>query len=139
LGGEGVTELVGVDMTDPGSFGDAANHPGDPVPVDSRDPVGEEPTSRGDTVGVVGLPLFDQFDQFGMERNVTVVAEFPDRDMEPMVLTDLDYRIGREVGEFPDPHPGASQQQHTEFPKRVRFDVGLVHELGHLSVIKELG
>ncbi len=74
-----------------------------------------------------------------MQRDIPVVAEFPDRDMEPVMLTDTNDRIGREVGEFPDPHPGAGQQQHTEFPERVGFDVGLVHELGHVGVIEELG
>ncbi len=138
LGGEGVTELVGMDMTDLGSFGDPANHPGEPVPVDSRNLVGEEPTSRGDTVGVAGLPRCDEFDQFRMKRNIAVVAELPDRDMQPMMITDTDDRILGEVGELADPHPGPGQQQHTELPERVRFDVGLVHELGHLRVIEEL-
>jgi len=135
LGAEGVTQLVGVDMADPGSFGDPANHPGDPMPVNGADVVGEEPAVAGDMDSVVGLPPSNEFDQVGMERNIPVVAEFPDWDMQPVVFTDTNDRVGGQVGEFPNPHPGAGQQQHTQFAERVRFDVGLVHELGHGGVV----
>ncbi len=70
-----------------------------------------------------------------MQRDVAVVAELPDGNMEPIVFPDTHDRVGVEVGEFPDPHPGASQQQHTELAERVRFDVDLGHELGHLGVV----
>ena len=94
LGGEGMAQLVRVDMTDPGTVGDTANHPGKPVPIHRRHLVGEEPTRPSNMVGVVGLPFGDELNEFGMQRDIAVVAEFPDRDMEPVVLTDLDDRIG---------------------------------------------
>ncbi len=42
LGGEGVTQLVGVDVTDAGGFGDPAHHAGDPMPADRAGRVGEK-------------------------------------------------------------------------------------------------
>jgi hypothetical protein len=61
------------------------------VSVNRRDPVGEKPTRLRDQVGVVGLPLRDELNEFWVERDVAVVAEFPDGDMEPMVLTPVPY------------------------------------------------
>jgi hypothetical protein len=108
------------------------------MPVNCRDPIGEEPAGLRDQHGICGLPRLDELNEFRVERYVTVVAEFPDWDMEPMVVTDADDWISGEVGEFPDPHPGPRQQKHTELAERVRFDVGLVHELGHVGVVEKL-
>jgi hypothetical protein len=42
LGGESMTQLMGVDVTDAGGFGDAPHHAGDPVPTDRAGGIGEE-------------------------------------------------------------------------------------------------
>ena len=89
-------------------------------------------------VGVVGLPRRDEINEFWVQRDIAVVAEFPDWDMEPVVLPNLDDRVGVEGAEFPDSHPGPGQQQDTQFPYWDWFEVGVVHELGHRRVVEEL-
>jgi hypothetical protein len=133
-----MSQLVGVNMSDAGSFGDTTNHSGDSMPIDSGEMVSQQPTGLSDPIGVVGLPRGDEFNQFWMQWDVAVVAEFPDGDMEPVVLPDLDYRIWWECTEFPDPHPGAGQQQDTQLSDWDWFEVGVVHELGHRPVVEEL-
>jgi hypothetical protein len=83
------------------------------MPIDRRELIGEETTSRRDPAGVIGLPLCDEFDEFWMEWDIAVVAEFPDWDMKPVMLPDADDWVSVECTEFPDSHPGPSQQQHT--------------------------
>jgi hypothetical protein len=97
LGGEGVAELVGVDVADPGLFGDPADHAGDPMPVDAAGPVGEEVTVPADVFPVGLLVGGDVFDQVGVEGDVSVVSEFADWDSQPVTVADLDDRVGVEV------------------------------------------
>jgi hypothetical protein len=72
LGGEGVTELVGVDVADSGLFGDGADHAGGSMPVDAAGPVGEEDAMSGDVFPVglsVGGDVSDQVGVEGMYRS----------------------------------------------------------------------
>lgn len=97
LGGEGVAELVGVDVADSGLFGDTADHAGDPMPIDAAGPIGEEDAMAGD-VFPVGLSVGgDVFDQVGVEGDVSVVSKFADWDSQPVTVADLDDRVGVEV------------------------------------------
>lgn len=70
-----------MDVTDAGVAGDASDHASDAVPVDVGGVVGEESSGAWDVGGVGGLPVGDQVDEFGVEGDVAVVAEFADGDV----------------------------------------------------------
>jgi hypothetical protein len=97
LGGEGVAELVGVDVADSGLFGDSADHAGDPMPINLAGLVGEEDPMPADVFPVGLLVGGDVFDQVGVEGDVAVVSEFADWDFQPVTVADFDDRVGVEV------------------------------------------
>ena len=68
---------MGVDMFDPGGFGHPVEDAGDLVPVEGPAFPDDQPVE-----GIVTARLVDveEFDQLGVEGNVAVVVEFPDRD-----------------------------------------------------------
>ena len=53
--------------------------------------------------------VIDQLDQLRVQRQVAVLAELPDRDVQPRSGTDLHDRVAAQVGELADPQPGAQQ------------------------------
>ena len=138
LGRESVAELVRVDPADAGVVRDPADHAADAVAVDGGDVVGEESSGACDVVRVAGLPVGDQVDECRVERDVAVVAELADGDVQGVMVADLDNGICGQVAEFADAHAGACQEQHTEFAERVGFGLGVVHERCHLVVIEKL-
>ena len=100
---------MGVDVTDAGSFGDPAHHAGDSMPTDRTGGVGEEHPMTADVLAVGVLVGGDVIDQMRVQRDVTVVAELPDGDAEPVAVTDLDHWVRVEGAEFTDSHSGAGQ------------------------------
>ena len=81
LGGEGVAQLVGVDVADPGVAGDAARRCGATVRRSmGAAVVGDEAAVAADVVGVGGGPVGEEGDEVGVQRDVAVVAELADRD-----------------------------------------------------------
>ncbi len=106
--------------------------------VDGGDVVGEESSGPGDVDGVRVLPVGNQVDEFRVQRDVAIVAELADRDVQRVMVADLDDRVCRQVAELADAHPGARQEQHAELAERVGFGLGVVHERRHLVVVQEL-
>jgi hypothetical protein len=58
---------------------------------------------------VGGAVVVDQLHQMGMQRQVAVLAQLADRDVQPGRGTDLHDRVGGQAGELTDPQPGAQQ------------------------------
>ena len=78
LGGQGVAQLVGVDVSDAGVAGDPVEHASDLVTIDWPVVPDDQAVDVIDPILPVSV---EEFDQLGVERDVAVVAEFPDRDM----------------------------------------------------------
>lgn len=100
LGGEGVAELVGVDVSDAGSScgggADAVNG----ARHDRCVVIGDESALSADVVGVGGGPLGEQGDEVGVEWDEPVVAQLADGDAQPVGVTDLGDGVSGEVAEF---------------------------------------
>ena len=67
-----------------------------------------------------------------MQRDVAVVVEFADRDPQPRRRVQRDDRVGGEVAELTDAHPGPGQQLDDE-PIERRRDRGLRRRAGRLG------
>ena len=73
-----VAKAVGVDVADPGTFGDGCEPSLDGVSVQWSLLAGQQ---EAVIVGRVGeLVVADQLDEVGVQRDVAVVVEFPDGD-----------------------------------------------------------
>ena len=98
LGGQGVAQLVGMDVRQSGGGAGLVDEPGDGVPVQGSPvlPWQQQPVP-GRNVG--GAVVVDQRHQLGMQGQVAVLAELADRDVQPGSGTDLDHRVsgGRAV------------------------------------------
>jgi hypothetical protein len=84
LGGKGVAELVGVDVSDAGVDADASHDAVHGPPVDRDVAVGEESALGADVVGVGGGPVGEEGDEVGVQGDEPVVAELADRHAEPV-------------------------------------------------------
>ncbi len=60
-----------------------------------------------DVVEVVGGPAHEQGDEVGVEWDVAVVAEFAERDAQPVAVTDQHDGVGGEFADFAGAHSGA--------------------------------
>ena len=93
LGGQGVPQLVGVDVAQPGRGAGFVDEAGDRVPVHRAAVLpGQEQGVRG--VDVRGAVVVDQRDQVRVQRKVAVFAELADRDVQPRAGADVHHRIG---------------------------------------------
>jgi len=138
LGGQGVAELVGVDVADTGAFGDRRDVAGDGAPVEGLTVVAFNETTRT-WCSSLGAVVGDELDEDRVQGDVAVVVEFADRDPQPVGVADVDHGVIGEGAEFTGSHPGASQQlDHQPAPR-----VGVVgeggHELRRGRVVEELG
>ena len=52
---------------------------------------------------MAGAVVTDQLDQVRVQRQVPVVVQFADRDVQPVAGADLDDRFGLQAGQFADP------------------------------------
>jgi hypothetical protein len=102
LGGQGVPQLVWVDVRQPGGRAGPVDHPGDGVPVQRGAvlPGQQQRVLRGHVrVSVV----LDQGEQVRVQRQVAVLAELADRDVQPGGGADRDHGVGAQVGVLADP------------------------------------
>ena len=71
--------------------------------------VSDQAFAAADVLEVGGGPGGEQVHEFGVQRDVPVVAELAQRDAQPVPGADLDNRVGVEVGQLAGPHAGAGQ------------------------------
>ena len=82
LGGQGVPQLVGMDVGQPGGAAGAVDQPGDAVPVERAAAlVGQQQRVVGVDVG--GAVVIDEGDQVRVQRQVAVLVELADGDVQP--------------------------------------------------------
>src|SRR6476661_114682 len=84
-------------------------------------------------------PLIDHCFELRVQRDVTVVVEFADRDPQPVGRPDLDDGVGGETEEFPFAHPGPGEDFDREPAEFVGELPGCGHELPVGGVVEELG
>jgi hypothetical protein len=106
--GEGVPELVRMDVWQAGGEGGAVDQSGGGVPVELA-AVGSWDQPGTVAMDVVGTVVGDQLDQVGVQRDVAVVVQLADRDVQPVPGADLDYGIRAQGDELADPKAGAEQ------------------------------
>ena len=111
LGGQRVPQLVGVDVGQPGGGAGLVDHPGDGVPV-QRAAVLPRQQQRVRRAHVRAAVVVDQGDQVRVQRQVAVLAELADRDVQPGPGTDLHHGVRAQGGVLADPQPGAQQHLH---------------------------
>jgi hypothetical protein len=111
LGGQSMPELMRMDVRQPGCGACPVDHPGDGVPVQRPAVLAgqQERIIRPDVGGAVAV---DEGDQLGVQRQVAVLAELADRDVQPGPGAYEDDCIGLQAGELADPQ--ASTQQHLD-------------------------
>ena len=139
LGGQGVAELVGVDVGQAGGGAGPVDHPGDGMPA-GRAAVFAGQQQRvicGDVPGPVGI---DEGDQLGVQGQVAVLAELANRDMQPGPGADEHDGIGAQAGVFADPQPSAQQHLHGDADQHPAITLGRAQQPGgrgkeHLQVI----
>jgi hypothetical protein len=85
LGSEGVPQLVGVHVPDPGSLGDPAEYSGDLVPVQRPASPRDQPV---DIVITVRLVFVEELNQRWVQWDIPVVVKLPDRDSQPVPAGD---------------------------------------------------
>jgi hypothetical protein len=97
---------VRVFVRQPGGRAGPVDHPGDGVPVQSGAvlPGQQQRVLRGDVAGPVVL---DQGEQVRVQRQVAVLAQLADRDVQPGRGADRDDGVGAQAGVLADPQPGA--------------------------------
>jgi hypothetical protein len=104
-------ELVRVDMRQPAAAAGPVDHPGDGMPVQGA-PIFPGQQQRVRWIHVRGAVVVDQGDQVRVQRQVAVLAELADRDVQPRAGADLHHRISAQRGVLADPQPGAQQHLH---------------------------
>ena len=133
LGGERVAELVGVDVADPGASCAMRRT----MRVTRWRSTAEVSSVRSRPVRAM-WPAFVlrqssmQLDEGRVQRDVAVVAEFADRDVQPVRRRRSSTTgVGGEVAELADAHPGAGEHQRRRVVRSGSgSDRRLVHELG---------
>ncbi len=78
LGGEGVAETVGVHVVDPGDGADPGDDAVDGATIDRVVMVSEQTPAPANVLAVVGGPLGEEVNDFGVHGDHAVVAELAD-------------------------------------------------------------
>jgi hypothetical protein len=128
----------GVDVAEPGCGRDVVQDPGDRVPV-QRGAVlsGQQQRVLGRDVGAA--VVVDEFDQLRVQRQVAVLAELADRDVQPGRGTDLDNRVGAQRGELTDPQTGAQQHLDGDPDQQPLVGVRCPQQLRRGRIVERLG
>jgi hypothetical protein len=124
----------GVEVGEPGCGAGLVDEPGDGVPV-QRPAVLPRQQQRVLGRDVRGAVVVDQFDQLWVQRQVAVLTELPDRDMQPGSGTDVHHRVGAEAGELADPQPGAHQHLDGDPDQETLVGLGGAEQLGGRGIV----
>ena len=135
LGRERVAELVRVDVSEAGGAAHAFDDPADVMTIESSAVMVQQVFING---WVRGGPVGKESLRVGVQRHVTVVVKFADRDPQPWRRVQGDDGVGGEVAELTDPHPGPGQQLDDE-PIERRRDGGVAASRAACASSKNLG
>ena len=128
-GGEGVPQLVGHHVAEPGLGGGAAQLGAERLGGDSPAVVGEQEVGGLASTGMAQRPAcgpvpgdrVDQGDGVVVEGHHPLGGELAERDLQPGALAgDLVHAVQLEAGELTDAHPGGSEQEERVSAEPVR-------------------
>ena len=131
-------ELVRVDVGEAGGGAGFVDQPGDGVPVQRAAVLaGQQQRVVGGDVG--GAVVADEGDQVRVQRQVPVVVQLADRDVEPVSGADEHDRVGGKRGELADAQSGAQQHLHHDADQHPRFGLSGAQQLGRGGVVEGFG
>jgi hypothetical protein len=84
---------------------------------------------------VGGAVVVDQGGQVRVQRQVAVLAELADRDVQPRAGADLDHGISLQGGVLADPQPGAQQHLHRDAHEQALVIPRGAQQLGGAGVV----
>jgi hypothetical protein len=138
LGGQRVSELVGVDVGQPGGGAGPVDHPGDGVPV-QRAAVLPWQQQRVACWDVPGPVVVDEDQELRVQRQVAVLAELADRDVQPRPGADLHHRVRAQRDVLADPQPCPQQHLHRDPDQQPRVGLRRAQEPGGAGIIERPG
>ena len=133
-----MAQLVGVDVGQPGGGAGLVDVAGDGVPV-GRLAVLPGQQQRVGGVDVRGAVLVDQGDQVRVQRQVAVLAELADRDVQPRAGADLHDRVGLQAGVLADPQAGAQQHLHRDAHEQALVVLRGAQQFRGAGIVERLG
>jgi hypothetical protein len=134
LGGEGVAQLMRVNVADAGRLGHPPHHPRHHVTVERPPGVGDKEPRPA--VVVVFLPRREQLHQTGVQRHVAVGVKLAERDPKPPLATAVLHGVALQLAEFAHAHTGAGQQLHHELAPSVLLGRGRLQEPRRRRVVE---
>ena len=137
LGGERVTQLVGMQVTEARPSPGPVHHAGDDVAGERSSAVGEQQPEVA--VVMACPPGVEQREKRRVQRHVAVVVELPDRDPQPPAVSDLHHGVTLERTQLTHAHPGAHEQLEGEPTQRIGLRRHRPGEAGGVAVVQELG
>jgi hypothetical protein len=90
-------------------------------------------------VDVTGAVVIDQGDQVGVQRQVAVLAELADRDVQPRPGADLHHGVRAQGGVLADSQPGAQQHLHGDADEQPLVGLRGAQQLRGAGVIRGPG
>ena len=138
LGRQRMPELVGVDMTQPGGGGGLVDVTGDGMPVGWLAVLAGK--QQGVAVGdVTGAVVVDEGDQVRVQRQVAVLAQLADRDVQPRAGADVHDSISAQRGVLAHAQPGAQQHFHGDPHQQALVVLRGAQQPGGGAVVEGLG
>ena len=138
LGGQRVPQPVRADVADPGGAGGFGDGPIDAALADAL-AVLDEQVAAAQAGGSGGEPGVEEILQLGMQRDVAVGAQFPERHVQPVRGADLHHGIDCEIEEFALAQAGAGQELHAQSDERVVGGARGLQQLGERGAVEEPG
>ena len=138
LGRQCVPEAMGRNMADASRFRGFGDCPIDPALADAL-AVLDEQVAAAQAAGSGGDPGVEEILELGMQGDVAVGAQFPQRHVQPVRCPDLHHGIDCEVEEFTLAQAGAGQELHAQADERVVVGPGGLQQLGERGVVEEAG
>ena len=138
LGRECVPELVRGHAADPGRLGGVRDRVPDALLADPSAALDEQ-VWLAQTRGTLGDPLVEHLFELGVQGDIAVGAELPERHVQPVRGADLHDRVDGQVEELALAKPGAGEELDREPGERVGMLAGGAQQLGGRGVIDEPG
>jgi integrase len=138
LGRQSMPEAVGRNMTDASRFRGLGDCPIDAAFADAL-AVLDEQVAAAQAGGSSGDPGVEEILELGMQGDVAVGAQFPERHVQPVRGADLHDGIDCEIEEFALAQACAGQELHAQSHERVVGGACGLQQLGERGVVEEAG
>ncbi|EUA42901.1 phage integrase family protein [Mycobacterium xenopi 3993] len=138
LGRHGVSEAMGRNMADASSFRGFGDCPIDAALADAL-AVFDEQVRAAQAGGSGGDPGVEEVLELGVQGDVAVGAQFPQRHVQPVRGSDLHHGIDCEIEEFTLAQAGAGEKLHAQSNERIIGGARGLQQLGERGVIEKAG